>query len=1206
MDIFSHQAVKTVLANFAELTLYLDNQGTILEYEGQSFVAPLGLSPEKIGDRFSDILPPSIAQRWTAAIAQIQVDRTAFHWTDRVFYQNRWYDYKVQLLRLNTEKILVLINRREHFLPSQQDLFNQEQRCHKILETLQEGIWEIDSQGQTTYVNQAMARMLGYTQAEMQGRSLFDFMNEDNLSQAQKYFERRRAYIAECHDFCLTRKDGSRLWSLVSTRPLLNTEGEFNGAIATIIDISDRKLAEIERDRREQEYRTLAENSPSLIARFDRHWCCIYANPAIENIFQVPFKTIVGQTFEELQFPPHLRHLWTKALQTVFENNQCQQIEFEIENPSGLKSYQARFIPESNEGDRVQSVLVVSHDITAHKQAINALQDSEKRFRAIFEQAAIGVAKIAPDGHFLEVNQRCCDLISYSKAELLQLTCHDITHPDDRLINNECNLKLINGEAPNYSLEKRYISKTGRICWVKLTVSAVQDEQGNCIYFIAALEDISDRKAAEAQLSQQERHFRTLAENLPDIVARYDRDYRCVYINPAIEAATGKPRHSFIGKSIQEMTSTCKESENWSHYLQHTFITQEKQVIEISDRNPQGCRFYQAKLTPELNAEGEVEFVLMVIRDVTEQQQALNALQESEQKFRRIFEQAAIGLNRADLSGRYIQVNQKFCELLGYTEAELLQLTYRDITHPNDININLQWMEKLINGEITHFSGEKRLICKNGTVKWVNLTVSLVRDAEGRPLYDIGIVQDISDRKAAEARLVENALYDPVTQLPNRTLFKDRLKVLLERVRNRPNSCFAVLSIDLDRFKLINDSLGHSSGDEILATTGRLLAACLSPEDTLARFGGDEFMILLPEVNHLEDAIAIAQCIQNRLNTPLSIQGQELTISASIGLVMGQNPLTGQLYSNYMDILRDADMAMYRAKQNGKACYYVFKGELHHESRSQLQLESQLRQALRLDNGQLQLHYQPIIDLRTNQLLGFEALTRWFHPQKGLIPPGRFIAAAEESHLIVELGEWVLREACQQIQAWKAQIETSYPQLTVSVNLAGRQLAIAHLTQHISQIIAASGIAPQHLCLEITEVAIMENITSVTQKLEKLKSLGLKLSIDDFGTGYSSLSRLQSFPIDTLKVDRSFVKDVHLNADSREIVKTILNLASGLQLNAIAEGIELPQQQALLRDLGCPQGQGFLFAKPMTPEAATRLLAGNSILESIQSPATFR
>ena len=1202
MDNFSHQAVKSVLANLAKLTLYLDSQGTILEYLSQGLVEPLGLSPDKIGDRFLDVLPTTIAQKFTAALAEARENLTLVKLNLPVFYQNCWYCYEARCLGLGNDRLLVLIDSSQNCPSNPPKLTASEKRYHHILETLQEGIWEIDSQGQTTYVNSAMAQMLGYPVTAMLGCSFFDFMDESNRLQAENYWHRRQSLISERHDFCFIRQDGSPLWALVSTHPRLNEKGEFSGAIATVVDLSDRKLAEIERDRQAQELQTLADHSPNLVARFDRDLRFIYANPAVSQVTNHPLSQLLGQRLDQLNFPDALVARWTTALQATFDHNQCQQIEFEYESPWGRKTYQSRLIPENN----AQQVLVVSDDITHHKQTIAALQDSEKRFRAIFEQAAIGVAKIAPDGRFLQVNQCYCNFLGYTEAELQQLTCNDITHPDDRLINSECNLQLIGGETPNYTLEKRYISKDKQVLWVKLTVSAVRDEQGTCRYFIAAIEDINDRKATEEQLSQQERHFRTLAENLPDIVARYNREYHCVFINPAIEAATGKPRHFFIGKPIQETTSTPERGVIWCQHLQHTFDTQEQQVIDVSYPSPQGRRFYQAKLTPELNPDGEVEFVLMVTRDVTEQQQALIALQESEQKFRRIFEQAAIGLNRADLSGRYIQVNQKFCELMGYTEAELLQLTYSDITHPNDVNLNLHWMEKLYRGEISHFSAEKRLICKQGEVVWVNLTVSLVRDAEGQPLYDIGIIQDISDRKAAEARLVENALYDPVTQLPNRTLFKDRLKVLLKQARSRTHPCFAVLSIDLDRFKLINDSLGHSSGDEILATTGQLLSSCLGPEDTLARFGGDEFMVLLPTVKQLDEAIAIAERIQTRLNTPFFVQGQEITISASIGLVMGQNPLTKQLYSNYMDLLRDADMAMYRAKQNGKACYYVFKGELHHESRSQLQLESELRHTLRSSDHQLRLYYQPFVDLQNDKLLGFEALVRWFHPRKGLISPGRFISAAAESHLIVELGEWVLQEACQQIHAWQKHIQTLYPHLSVSVNLAGRQLGQAHLTQKISQIIATSGIDPQHLCLEITEVAIMENITSVLQKLEKLKSLGLKLSIDDFGTGYSSLSRLQSFPIDTLKVDRSFVKDIHLNSNSREIVKTILNLASGLGLNAIAEGIELSQQQALLRDLGCPEGQGFLFAKPMTPEAATRLLAGEMTLEHLQTAATSR
>jgi diguanylate cyclase (GGDEF)-like protein/PAS domain S-box-containing protein len=834
------------------------------------------------------------------------------------------------------------------------------------------------------------------------------------------------------------------------------------------------------------------------------------------------------------------------------------------------------------------------------QQTLAALKDSEERFRAIFEQAAIGIAKLDVEGRFLQVNQRCCDLLGYSKAELQQRNCHEITHPEDRFLNQECNIKLLQGKTQNYSLEKRYIGKNGQVHWVNLTVAAVAKGDSSCGYFIAAIEDISDRKRTEQQLYQQECSFRTLAENLPDIIARYDRNYCCVYINPALETATGIPLQTPIGKPIDWVASSTAKGLDWRNYLKQIFETKQQQVIEFQYNTPQGDRIYQAKLTPECSPEGTVDFVLIVTRDISEQQKALAALQESEQRFRRIFEQAAIGLNRADLNGRYIQVNQKFCELLGYSEAELLQLTYREITHPSDVNQNLELMKRLFAGEINHFSKEKRLICKDGQVKWVNLTVSLVCDPDGKPLYDIGIVEDISDRKQAEAQLLQNALYDPVTGLPNRNLFKDRLQVVLDRASGREHICFAVLFIDLDRFKLVNDSLGHGGGDELLVKIGQRLVQCLRQEDTIARFGGDEFAVLLSQIGNLYEATQVAERLQAQFNTPFQVQDQELTLSASIGIVSGHDPVTGEQYSNLMDLLRDADIAMYQAKRKGKACYEVFSGNLHDESRSQLQLENELRRGLRAslnresDCRELQLYYQPIIDLKRDRLVGFEALIRWHHPRKGLMSPGRFIPAAEESHLIVELGEWVLREACQQLRRWNAQA-LLHPPFTLSVNLAGRQLAQTDLISQISRIIADAGVLPHYLCLEITEVAIVENITSVAQKLEKLKGLGLKLSIDDFGTGYSSLSRLQSFPLDTLKIDQSFVKDLQVSSDSREIVKTILNLASGLKLNAIAEGIETEQQRAFLQNAGCSQGQGFLFARPMTATQATHWLTGDSL-----------
>jgi diguanylate cyclase (GGDEF)-like protein len=411
---------------------------------------------------------------------------------------------------------------------------------------------------------------------------------------------------------------------------------------------------------------------------------------------------------------------------------------------------------------------------------------------------------------------------------------------------------------------------------------------------------------------------------------------------------------------------------------------------------------------------------------------------------------------------------------------------------------------------------------------------------------------------------------------------------------------FGVLYVDLDRFKVVNDSLGHHAGDELLVQIGRRLQSCLRCNDTVARLGGDEFAVILDDVGTSEEALWVADRVQEHLKQPFHIHGHDFYTSASIGVALSQDPATQQPYANWQNLMRDADIAMYRAKANGKACSQVFEPMLHHSTLTQLQIESDLRQAL--SNNGLEVYFQPIVRIQDLRLVGFEALVRWNHPQQGWISPSVMVAAAEETDLIVHLGEWVLAAACAQLQQWRSRWhrDHSHLPLSISVNIAGRQFAQANLVQQIERTLMETGLPPACLRIEVTESVIAERVDSVVDKLARLKALGVQSCIDDFGTGYSSLSRLQQFPINALKVDRSFVKDLPYSDDSAAIVRTIVNLARSLNIHTVAEGIETPEQLQCLEQLGCDYGQGFLFAKPMQAAAAEELLRGDRVLSVIR------
>lgn len=485
---------------------------------------------------------------------------------------------------------------------------------------------------------------------------------------------------------------------------------------------------------------------------------------------------------------------------------------------------------------------------------------------------------------------------------------------------------------------------------------------------------------------------------------------------------------------------------------------------------------------------------------------------------------------------------------------------------------------------------------KDGTLFWNELYISPVRNARGHLTHFIGIQNDITERKYAEEQLLHSAYYDSLTNLPNRDLFLDRLWHTIRRAKRRGNYIFAVLFLDLDRFKTINDSLGHTIGDRLLVEIARRLESCLRPSDTLARLGGDEFTILLEEIQTTEDASKIADRIHVALRAPFTLNGREVFTNASIGIALSS---TG--YKRPEDLLRDADTAMYRAKALGKARHITFDTDMHDNAVARLQLETDLR--LALQRQEFLLHYQPIVLLCespehpdncccSSRIVGFEALVRWQHPTRGLVSPGEFIPMAEETGAIVPIGLWVLHQACRQLRQWQQQFPDR-DDLCASVNLSCKQFSQTHLIEQIDAILEETGLDGHYLKLEITESTIVENAQSAASMLAQLKQRRIQICIDDFGTGYSSLSYLHRFPSDTLKIDRSFVGQMGNDGEKAEIVRAILTLAHELGMDAIAEGVETYQQLQQLRSLHCEYGQGYYFAKPLDVAAATEAIASS-------------
>ena len=480
------------------------------------------------------------------------------------------------------------------------------------------------------------------------------------------------------------------------------------------------------------------------------------------------------------------------------------------------------------------------------------------------------------------------------------------------------------------------------------------------------------------------------------------------------------------------------------------------------------------------------------------------------------------------------------------------------------------------------------LITKNREEIPIDDSAVPIVDSQNQAQGAVIVFRDITERLKTNQQLFHHAYYDSLTNLPNRELFMDRLQHLIHLNERYGSHPFALLFVDLDRFKLVNDSLGHPVGDQLLIATAQRLQHCLRPTDTVARFGGDEFAILLEQISDINSICTLAERINHELGAPYELGNYDLFNSASIGIVQSHSR-----YDLAEDLVRDADIAMYQAKNNGKGCYAVFDAAMHTQVKGQLTLENDLRRVI--TDQQLTLHYQPIVSLKDQEIVGFEALSRWQHPQRGLIPPGMFIPIAEETGLIVPLDLWAIREACQQLQRWQNQLSPGKT-LGISVNLSSRHFSRPDLVEKIAEILADTGIAPAGLKLEITESALIENPESAAQILTQLKALGIRIYIDDFGTGYSSLSYLHKYDIDTLKIDRSFIQYLDRNVDRLEIVRTIVVLAHTLNMDAIAEGIETVEQLAAIQSLGCEYGQGYYFYPPLTCEQVDTLVSEKALV----------
>jgi diguanylate cyclase (GGDEF)-like protein/PAS domain S-box-containing protein len=949
---------------------------------------------------------------------------------------------------------LVLAKNVTSQLAAQARLAESEERYRRIAETSAEGIWTIDPEGRTTFANQRMADMLGYRVAEMLGRSFHDFMDEASRRLAEANLGRRKQGIVEQHDFVFRRKDGSEIWTSLSTGPIRDDDGRVVGALAMVTDISDRR-------RTEQALRTSDERFRAVLKA---------TNDAVWDW------DVAGQTL-----------WWSDGVSALFgyaEGQISDRYDWWME----------RIHPEDRE-----SVIAGSNALLGDR--IGAWQ-GEYRFRRA-------------DGSYADV------------------------------------------------LDRGF---------------AVHDESGKTVRVIGAMTDISDLKRVERALRESQARL-DLALAASDL-ATWDWDIRSgrVNLSPHFGHMLGY-QDGEVGDEVDNWVALVALEDR--PRLRNQIVRHFKGELllfeaEYRMRTKAGeWRWMQTVgRIVEQGPAGRALRMSGTHRDVT----ALKRTTDLVRKLSQAVDQSANMVTITDPAGVIEYVNPKFCEVTGYDRDEIVG---RELWSMKSLDMPVAtfkdvW-EALHAGREWH--GELHNRKRNGEFYWCLESISPVRDELGQITNFVCVAEDISDRKHAETTIRHLAYYDPLTGLPNRRLFRDRLEQAKTSAQ-RSGGLFGLMYLDLDRFKQVNDTLGHEVGDLLLKAAAQRISECLRKGDTMARLGGDEFAVIVAEVAQHEHLARVAEKIVRAMQREFVLNGFELFTSTSIGISVF--PTDG---SDTDALIKNADVALYRAKEQGRNNYQFFLPDMNARSMERLVIESKLRHAL--EREELELHYQPQIDLQGGRVTGVEALLRWRSPELGLVLPAEFIPLAEETGLIVPIGEWVLKAACRQFRAW---LDDGLKLERLAVNLSPRQFRQAGLDAAVEAALREAGLPPAFLEVEITENTAMSNPTLTQAILERLRAVGIRVAIDDFGTGYSSLATLKHFPVTRLKVDKAFVQDIAEHSDDTAIVLAIIRMAQSLKLEVVAEGVETPAQLEFLKLNGCGEAQGYLFSHPVAPDALVRWL----------------
>ncbi len=1064
----------------------------------------------------------------------------------------------------------VVINDIEDDVRIREALKSQESQLRLFADNIPGPIAYLDRKLKYTFVNQAFANWVCRPQAEIYGKTPSDIMPHDVNAFLRPIIKRAQEGENVEYERVGASADGKRRWMHGRVAPDLDAAGKVRGLYCTEYDIHDLKLTEQALAAREEQLRLFTDNIPEPVVYvdLDRHYT--FVNDAFVSLVGIGRDDIIGKSVKDVLGPEAF------AFQQPFIDRAArgESVTYERETvdvnarPRWLRN---KIVPDMRVDGTIKGYYIVGHDITDLKQAQEALASRESQLRAIMDGVPAPVAYIDRDERCQYVNRPFLQYFGLTAEQVAALRLRDVVGHGIYASAQALLSRALQGESTSFD---RLVPGAGGVRrWMTIRVVPDATPGGEVNGAFVLMNDIHGLKQAQEALRASEGELRLIMDNVPARVAYIDRESRFRFLNRHNEEWLSESRKDLTGRRIGEVIGDAR-ARQLEPLLSRVFagetISTEQLLVQPNGEQ----RWESIHYAPNRDGEGNVIGIYAVHTDIHDQKRNEEALRRANWMLSSHINNTPLAVLEWDRDFRLVRWSPQAENIFGWRAEEVLgmPITGSQLTHEADRTAVTELIEKLMAGEQPRATGLNRNYRKDGETIWCEWYHSCLLDEQGGIVSILSFVQDVSSRIQAEERLQYLATRDALTGLPNRLLLQERLAQAIAQAK-RNGRHVGVLYIDLDRFKNVNDTLGHRIGDELLKQVTASLSGALRETDLLARLGGDEFMVIVEDFDDAAVLNRIAQKLQDAIAQPFRIEEHDIYVTSSIGI---------SIYPDDSDdpegLLKHADVAMYRSKELGRNTYQFFDADLAARRLKQHTLESSLRTAVK--DCALKLHYQPVVRIADKAIVGAEALLRWHDDEHGEIAPQVFIPLAEESGLIHILGDWVLKSAAEQCVAWrKAGLA-----LMVSVNLSGRQFYRDDLAQRISEIVRSAGCEPSWIELEVTESSLLHDLDAIRKVLQQLRDEGFSVAIDDFGTGYSSLSHLKHFPIDTLKIDISFIADLETDPGDAAITEAIIALARGLGLRVVAEGVSTSGQLALLEARECHCFQGFLFSEAMPPD----------------------